>query len=104
MDPNQGKETGNTRKIKTGGSFNQEDSAPARREFRCKSESLHHKNERRKSMTIFILILCALVFGAICLGVGYLFGKKKKVIAQISAQVNKASSIASTVVEDVKKG
>ena len=48
-------------------------------------------------MTSFILIVCGLAFGTICLGVGYLIGKKKKVIARATAVIDKAKEVIDTV-------
>lgn len=50
-------------------------------------------------MTEFILIVCGLVLGAICLGVGYLLGKKNKVIAQGQAAISDLKDIAKNAVD-----
>ena len=61
------------------------------------------KKKRRSLMTGFILVIGGLAFGAICFGVGYLLGKKKKVIAQVTSVVGKASSLVDSVTAEVKK-
>ena len=54
-------------------------------------------------MTSFILIVCGLAFGVICLGIGYLFGKKNKVIAQATSMVNEVTSKAEAVIDKTKE-
>ncbi len=53
-------------------------------------------------MTIVILIVAGLIFGALCLGVGYLLGKKNKVIAQAKDLTGKAIDIATEKLGSVK--
>jgi len=48
-------------------------------------------------MTEFLLILGGLVLAAICLGVGYLLGKKKKVVAQIQGAIGKVAEDAKDI-------
>jgi len=50
-------------------------------------------------MTEAILIVCGLIFGALCLGAGYVIGKKKKVIAQGQAALSDLKDIANKAVD-----
>lgn len=45
-------------------------------------------------MTDFYLVAGGLVLGAICLGVGYLLGKKKKVVSQVQAEIDRIKAQA----------
>jgi hypothetical protein len=48
--------------------------------------------------TDIILVVLGLILGAICLGIGYLLGKKDKVKAQITGAINTAKDAVKTEV------
>jgi preprotein translocase subunit SecG len=52
-------------------------------------------------MTEFITIVCGLVFCAVCLGIGYLLGKKQKVQAQVEAVIGHAKEAVKTEVNKI---
>jgi hypothetical protein len=61
-------------------------------------------------LTNIIIALCSLVFGAGCLGVGYLLGKKKKIEAMVQAEIDRRraqfeslAGIAKGTIEGIKK-
>jgi hypothetical protein len=53
-------------------------------------------------MTEAILIVSGLVLGAICLGVGYLLGKKKKVEDQVKAEIERIKAQGEAILKIAK--